>query len=434
VHDVCVIGSGFAGLFVALALVERGIDTIVVEAGGPLPLEGEREGATALFPHASRGQAACSVDANRSIGIGGTSNKWNGVVTRLLPTDLRTRSEFGIFDDWPIAYDEVGAHYPDAERALALDARAVPLALPAALAEWEFAAMPFSLGRDGVPVRLGAVEAPRLARSACGTLLSHRPVTRIVPADRTRISHVETRAPGGDVEAVQARYFVIAAGVLETARLLLVSRCPAFPRGLGNALGLVGRHVHAHPRFRFSLPRAPHLSQCGGVHRSYAFADDFRRKGLGAICLDTNLSPDPITVDVTVELEPSPDNRIELGDRADAWGRPVPVLIGEWTEVDTRTLAAGRRVHERLAHALAGHDGPLPAPELTWFHPAGGCRMAADERRGVVDAHGRVFGLDNLFVLGASTFPTSGPANPTLTIVALALRLGARLAGLASRR
>ena len=59
--------------------------------------------------------------------------------------------------------------------------------------------------------------------------------------------------------------------------------------------------------------------------------------------------------------------------------------------------------------------------------------MADDPRHGVTDGFGRVFGLDNLYVAGSSLFPTSGWANPTLTIVALALRtadhISQRLAG-----
>ena len=56
--------------------------------------------------------------------------------------------------------------------------------------------------------------------------------------------------------------------------------------------------------------------------------------------------------------------------------------------------------------------------------------MHADPRHGVVDADGRVHGTHNLFIAGASVFPTAGFANPTLTIVALALRLADHLAGM----
>jgi choline dehydrogenase-like flavoprotein len=67
-------------------------------------------------------------------------------------------------------------------------------------------------------------------------------------------------------------------------------------------------------------------------------------------------------------------------------------------------------------------------PDPNACHHAGTTRMHADPRWGVTDPQGRVHGTDNLFVAGGSLFPTSGYANPTLTIVALALRLADHLA------
>jgi len=66
-------------------------------------------------------------------------------------------------------------------------------------------------------------------------------------------------------------------------------------------------------------------------------------------------------------------------------------------------------------------------PDLNAHHHAGTTRMALESREGVVDPHGRVFGLENLYVAGASIFPTAGYANPTLTIVATALRLASHV-------
>jgi choline dehydrogenase-like flavoprotein len=60
-------------------------------------------------------------------------------------------------------------------------------------------------------------------------------------------------------------------------------------------------------------------------------------------------------------------------------------------------------------------------------HHIGGTRMADDPQRGVVDRNCRVHGVDNLFIAGSSVFPTSGQTNPTMTIVALALRLADEL-------
>ncbi len=70
---------------------------------------------------------------------------------------------------------------------------------------------------------------------------------------------------------------------------------------------------------------------------------------------------------------------------------------------------------------------PPLAPDPDAHHHAGTTRMHPDPELGVVDADLRVHGMDNLFVTGASVFPTAGVANPTLTIVALTLRLAGHL-------
>jgi choline dehydrogenase-like flavoprotein len=74
--------------------------------------------------------------------------------------------------------------------------------------------------------------------------------------------------------------------------------------------------------------------------------------------------------------------------------------------------------------ALDGDDASWPVPPFGGHHHMGTTRMHRDPRRGVVDEHGRVHGTTNLYVAGPSVFPTVGYANPMLTIVALALRLG----------
>jgi choline dehydrogenase-like flavoprotein len=136
--------------------------------------------------------------------------------------------------------------------------------------------------------------------------------------------------------------------------------------------------------------------------------------------------PEPLA-DVMLELEPAASNRVRLDPpRRDRWGRPGVVLRSLWTGRDRRTRDRALTVLRDLATSLGEPEAAPPAER--WFHPAGVCRMAADARRGVVDPHGRVFGLSNLHVAGASVFPTSGSTNPTLTIVALALRLGDELA------
>jgi len=136
------------------------------------------------------------------------------------------------------------------------------------------------------------------------------------------------------------------------------------------------------------------------------------------------------------EPMPDPDSQVRLGSERDALGlRKVEVA---WRTGARDIEAAARTV--RLLGSELGRTGfgRLHAPMLegapAWpdslygdQHHMGTTRMHDDPRRGVVDADCRVHGLANLFVAGSSVFPTAGAANPTLTIVALALRLGAHL-------
>jgi choline dehydrogenase-like flavoprotein len=87
----------------------------------------------------------------------------------------------------------------------------------------------------------------------------------------------------------------------------------------------------------------------------------------------------------------------------------------------------GRAALGRLKIDLGEGDNAWPEVVQDGGHHIGTTRMHVDPKQGVVDGNCRVHGLANLFVAGSSVFPTSGHANPTLTIVALALRLGAHV-------
>ena len=128
-----------------------------------------------------------------------------------------------------------------------------------------------------------------------------------------------------------------------------------------------------------------------------------------------------------------------LGDRRDAVGMPRAVVdwrIGELElrtiEVFARRVDAGLRAHGlgclELSRLPSGTDlGELSEVLAGGCHHLGGTRMADDPAAGVVDRDLRVHGVPNLHVASASVFPTGGWGNPTLTILALALRLAGRL-------
>jgi choline dehydrogenase-like flavoprotein len=144
---------------------------------------------------------------------------------------------------------------------------------------------------------------------------------------------------------------------------------------------------------------------------------------------------------VRAEQAPNPASRVMLARDRDAIGTPRAVLDWRTTPLDVHSVSTlvdalareARRLDLGRVEKAAWLDEPAPSwrtDPLISAHPIGGyhhmgtTRMSADPRRGVTDRNGTVHGIANLHVAGSSLFPTSGWANPTLTIVALALRTG----------
>lgn len=145
----------------------------------------------------------------------------------------------------------------------------------------------------------------------------------------------------------------------------------------------------------------------------------------------------PITcaiVAIESEQRPNPSSRVVLTDEVDQNGVPIPRLEWRITDEDRRSIRRTQElIGERLAAAGAGHlvrlfgDEDPPAHLGGGAHHMGTTRMHPDPKKGVVDVDSRVHGCPNLYVAGSSVFPSSGSANPTLTIVALAVRLAEHL-------
>jgi choline dehydrogenase-like flavoprotein len=142
-------------------------------------------------------------------------------------------------------------------------------------------------------------------------------------------------------------------------------------------------------------------------------------------------------LDLTVinfcEQVPRASSRVYLSHSRDRLNMNTLVLDWKIAREETESLVRlqallAERLSSRGAGRLEGTDLGETAPLYTdASHHIGTTRMSADPRLGVVDASARVHGIANLFVAGSSVFPTAGSANPTLTIVALALRLADHL-------
>lgn len=138
------------------------------------------------------------------------------------------------------------------------------------------------------------------------------------------------------------------------------------------------------------------------------------------------------------EQSPNPDSRVILSEERDALGMPYADLNWQMSEVDKRSM---RVFYEQLAQDIGrtnlgrirvldwlySDDNEWPSFLSGGFHNMGTTRMHNNPRQGVVDANGKVHGIANLYAAGGSVFTTSGSANPTLTLIALSVRLSDHL-------
>ena len=271
---------------------------------------------------------------------------------------------------------------------------------------------------------------------------------------------------------------MLACGGIENARLLLASQCGY---GIGNENDLVGRFFMEHPGgttgfFVSSEPAietlmAPFLLHQGtqGVWSRWRLAltkkllrdEMLQRYSVNFWPTEPEWMPDDLTelaqrqlayyqgsqtprlyaISFMSEQAPNPDSRITLSDQVDENGIKLPCLDWQLSEVDIRTLIRGQQIIQeefqlagvgpvytrRYSDAHGGFLTPLwggyEACLGTSHHHMGTTRMHNDPQQGVVNSDCQVHSVENLFIAGSSVFPTGGFANPTLTIVALAVKL-----------
>jgi hypothetical protein len=150
------------------------------------------------------------------------------------------------------------------------------------------------------------------------------------------------------------------------------------------------------------------------------------------------------SLDFHAEQVPNPESRAGLAESTDRFGNRQVRIDWHYARQDVETVSRGFDLLRRdLADAGAGTLDLAPdEPDIEAVvrrdgayggHHIGTARMGASATAGVVDRHGKVFGVNNLFVAGSAIFPTSSQANPTLTIVAMSLRLADHLRSVMAR-
>jgi choline dehydrogenase-like flavoprotein len=535
--DLCIVGAGAAGIALALALQDSGLDVILLESGGDRP----DAAAQALY----EGSVADAhlhppPDHYRVRRLGGSTTLWGG---RCMPMDAIDFERRGYIahSGWPIGLDDLLPYYPRANQLCEAGDFAYTVetafARPVRPMIGGFDSEAFStdtLERFSCPTDFGARYRRRLERGSTRVLLnanltclSARSTAQPGAPDRGQpIDSAQVRTLAGNRFTVQARGYVLAAGGLEVARLLLASP-GASGRGLGNARDVVGRYYMSH--IAGTLGTAD-LSRAGSVWHGYEISDEgiycrrrlaLRPQAQRALLAGNFIArlhhpriPDPghgsgilsalylarpivpyeyakrlygdtpgrgaalahlrnvvldapgtaaflwhwlrrrtlaerkfpsiimrpknlrFSLDFHAEQEPNPSSRVKLGQAVDALGMPRIEIDWRYTERDVRTvqsaLAALAKAFEQTGVGRFDYAPDQVEAEMTRYgayggHHMGTARMGTDPADSVVDAQCRLHEADNVYIASAAVFPTSSQANPTLTVVALALRLADHL-------
>ncbi len=472
--DLCVCGAGAAGIAIALEL-NRGRRRVLVLEGGGRDREDRSQDLYA-------GTADPPLDPSylrnsRLRYFGGTTNHWLGYCRPLDPIDFEKRP-WVPHSGWPFGAATLEPFYRRAAGVCRIEPDFGPLVPPGSRAGGPIWKAPFRVE----PTRFAKVHGRALRDSRNVEVLLHANLLRVrLDGAGGRVDRLEAATLGGRRFAVRARHYVLALGGIENARALLVSD-NVQGRGIGNQHDLVGRFFMDHPGFRVASfcasgdsPWTEPRSGPGGDWLGYRLTDEEQRRreiGNGLLSFDLvtladDLPHQLLTTDagralaahlevaaggrpqpaggetrrffsylgVRPEMAPDPRNRVTLGDRLDAFGQRRTHLAWQPRALDVETVRQSLEVlaHESGRHGLARiRVDPallLEAAYSPGFHHIGTTRMHDDPRQGVVDGDGRVHGVANLFVAGSSVFPTAGYANPTLTLVALALRLADHLKG-----
>lgn len=438
----------------------------------------------------------------RLIAYGGSTLHWGGWSFRLKPEDFSLFSNTGQGADWPITYADLESYYCEAEHYLGVSGDSADSVVPRSR-DYPYAQFPFTLQDrpladaldklqlpySHVPIAregIGAIHSRRAPCHSTGTckycpfgaryaatnalndmlawedypnlqVISGAVVEKVTLAGPRRAAGVQYRDVATDgVFDVTAELVVIAAGTVESAKLLQRSTAAEWPNGIGNRTDHVGRHFVTHPYFVFSAqldsnplalqPEMNFPTLCSRYYDSPA-----EQKAGKYILVNPPDTVNPLLVRnmqqgktrAQIDDIVKGPSKIQVHGMIEVFGKPTNLVKNSidlnrfglyQTIVDyTKDPAFDARMDEidTSVDAIFATMGATPTgkPSVSWRadHAGSTCRMSADEASGVVDADLRVHGMDNLYVCSNAVFPSIGAINPTLTLTALSLRLGDHL-------
>jgi choline dehydrogenase-like flavoprotein len=487
--DVVVVGSGMGGATTAQALARRGLDVLVLERGERLPREPENWSPREVFVQRRYKPDETWYDGRgRPFApgvhyvVGGNSKVYGASLPRFRERDfVAVEHHEGVSPAWPFGYADLEPYYLQAEQLYRVHGttgqdptepwRSAPYPHPALEHEPYVAdladrlrsqgvhpsanAMGLDRGPgggcircgtcDGFPCRLGAksdAETCALDPALADTGLRLATGTRVrrIVTDGTgrRADHLVVEGPDG-AGTVRGGKFVLAAGAVNSAALLLGSADATNPDGVANRSGQVGRNFMMHNNAHVAaldLNRRNDVVFQKTLSVNDWYADGGDGRPLGTMQLIGRV--DEVMMKSWATHVPLPLLR-SIAARSVQWlvmsedlpRRDNRVTVDGAGRITTARTAVGRSTHRRLhrrAKALlraAGYDAVF----TQWFdismnsHQCGTVVSGSDPATSVLDPWCRSHDVENLWVVDGGFFPSSAAMNPALTIAAQALRV-----------
>jgi choline dehydrogenase-like flavoprotein len=448
--------------------------------------------------------------------VGGKTFCWARESYRYSDYELKAASRDGYEENWPFSYAELEPFYDRVEQFIGVsasreglhqmpDGKFLP---PTNLSCGEILAKGIiekQFGWRVMPDRVANLTVPHNGRPACHycdqcqrgchtASYFNSPSVTLPAAARTRrftlmsdsvVSHVITNREGkaqgvhyiGRLDKVhgeaRAKIVVLAAAALESTRILLNSKSPQFPNGIGNSNGILGHYLMDHFTIEGaggeltslkSAKREEIGNPCGYLiakysniegHRNNQFLRGYRFDGAASQQLYDHAFSYPgfgrpwrekvrtqipyyFSIEAQGECLPRFDNFVELDpEKKDAWGIPVLKIHASYGENEHTMAKAMRRDIAKVLDALRVKDVTPPNDGLSVFgkniHECGTARMGTNPKKSVLNAFNQVHDVKNVFVTDGAAFATQGCYEPTLTIMAISVRAADYIVGAGKR-
>ncbi len=509
-HDILIIGSGASGGMAAYMLSKAGVKVLMLDAGPSVDWEKKRSlkavwdlpyrgfNQPGRFPHITQ---ASEFDANIWIDeekhpyshpeddpyywvrirmIGGKMNRWGRASWRLSNYEFKAKDHDGYGDNWPISLEEIAPFYTRVEPLFRVSGR------NEGLPQLPDGNLITDDSRDSACVQRFIDSAKKLgvpttkARRATGTLASSLNLLlpdalatgnlKIVPDAIVREITTDTNTGLADgvhfVDRrnrreyhIPAKIIVLGASTLESTRLLLNSKSPRHPNGLGNSSGVLGHYlfdqIYVKNTVTAIVPeakagKAPRgLMGGGGYIVRFRNLKEKQAKFLRGYTYDFYSGHGPQPGQISAygaefyrqfrevngacfgmttmgEVLARKENHVRINPKLqDAWGIPALHIEHRYTDNEFNMAEDAMNMGIEMAKGagfeiLAAHKEPVPPGES--IHELGTCRMGDNPRTSVLNNWNQSHDVKNLFVVDGSSFVTGGAQNPTLTILSLTMR------------